>query len=86
MKVNKETLKIVIETLTPKEAKHFIDCLKHEKIRHKYDIDRAIKNRDFDKQWSRTRAIFWATAVKRHQIDIVEIDALIQRVKDMYLL
>ena len=83
MKVGKD-LKIKIETLTPKEAKSFIDCLKTEKNRHKYDIDRAIKNRDFDRQWNKLRAIFWATAVKRHQIDIVEIDALIERVKGTY--
>ena len=83
MKVGKD-LKIVIETLTPKEAKHFIDCLKQEKLRHIYDTDRAIRNRDFDKQWNKLRAIFWATAVKRHEQDIEEIDALIGIVERMY--
>ena len=92
MKVNRDTLKIDYTTLTRGEAEAFIECLMDERARHQGDLLNAETDKyarqsclhSVNKNYHRLKAVFWATAVKRHQIDIDEIDALIGAVKMRY--
>ena len=75
MRFNKQN-KVIIKTLDRDEAKAFIAFLDDERNRHR----RAL--------WQSERSLksmvacgkFWQTAGKRHQQDIADIDALIEKV------
>ena len=83
-----EQNKVLIDTLNPVEAKAFIDFLWEEKNRHKdcvVDAGRRAKlaSTCVDEYW-KARSKFWESELARHKDDILDIKALIEKVRGLF--
>ena len=89
MKFNKTTHKVIIASLTPIEARAYVEFLLEERARHYKEIGKGKQRILYLNHRSMMVSIasieFWQSAITRHQGDIKEIDYLIKQVTEMYL-
>lgn len=76
--------KVKIETLTREEAQHFIAFLMEERQRHLDEIDYCNLLITNNKDGPQCFHEFYLSALIRHQEDIRDIDALVEKVKEKF--
>ena len=88
MEFNQKTHKVKFGTLKELEAKAYIRFLEDERVRHEGELKWAKQwcFRLFDMGGFWADAMFWDSAVARHEDDIRDIYKLIKKVKDKFKL
>jgi len=82
MNFDAATHKVIVSTLNEDEKKQFIDFLREERQRHQRDIEMCelrIKGCKYLGQLAKAR--FYESAIKRHAIDVVEMNELVEELK-----
>ena len=85
---DKNTSKVILETLTKVESRAYISFLQEEEERHIVCLnnarERARAESARDNDYWKARGKFWESAVKRHLGDISDIKALIEKVEKLF--
>ena len=82
MNFDTATHKVLPETMNEDEKKQFVDFLREERQRHQRDIEMCelrIKGCKYLGQLA--KAQFYQSAIKRHVIDITELNELVEQSK-----
>ena len=87
------THKVIIDSLSPDEAKAYIEFLLAERVRHCKNIDEieyevvcinAVIPLNVNRAHWQALKEFWESAIKRHEEDIADIDKLVEMAKDKF--
>ena len=89
MQFNKKTHKVKLSTLNEDEAAAFVAFLWVERDRHKWAIEDAKFKSEAGDETDLTLEDeayinFWQSAILRHREDIINIDKLIQKLKERF--
>lgn len=81
-----EQNKVLIDTLNPTEARAYISFLLEEQGRHIFCLNDAGERARVESTNEYRKALgkFWKSAVARHQDDIRDIKALIEKVRGLF--
>lgn len=86
--------KVLLDTMSTTEARAYISFLLDERRRHEGDRVECEENKSASRdrfghdtegvQLAEALVEFWDSAIKRHQLDIDDIDTLVRKVKERF--